>query len=115
MNEFVADLFRRMRANIRQGSHLANGRGLISILPLRRSPPSERLPWEPGRIELTPNERQLIASLWRELNHELAPKGDISESDVLNFALQELQLKLRSEYRQDLVLRLNFHLLNSRQ
>jgi len=115
MNEFVAGLFRRMLARVRQGSHLANGRAMISILPLRRSPPSEPLPWEPATIELTPAERQLIASLWRELNHELRPEEVISESDVLTFALEELQLKLRSDDRHDLVRRLDFHLLSSRQ
>jgi hypothetical protein len=114
MNEFVADLFRRILARVRQGSHLANGRAVISILPLRWSPTSEPLPWEPATIELTPVERQLIASLWREL-HELRPEGVISESDVLTFALEELQLKLRSYDRHDLVRRLNFHLLSSRR
>lgn len=112
MNEFVAGFLRRMLAGAGQLSPLANARALISILPLRRSPPFERLPWEPGSIELTPQERQLIASLWRELNHELAPEGVITESDVLNFALWELQLKLRSEHRQDVVARLDFRLLN---
>lgn len=112
MNESVAGLLRRMLSGAGQGSPLAHARALISILPLRRSPPFQRLPWEPGGIELTPQERQLLASLWRELNHELAPEGVIAESDVLNFALGELQLKLRSEHRQDVVARLDLRLLN---
>lgn len=116
MSEFGADLFRRMQARVRERSNPANRRALLSILPLRKSsPPSERLPWEPDRIELTPVERQLLAWLSRELNHELAPEELLSESDVLNFALQELQLKLQSGNRQDVVLRLRFHVLNLRQ
>lgn len=115
MSEFGAGLIRRMQARVRERSHFANRRTLFSMLPLRNSPsPPAPLPWEPGRIELTPVERQLLAWISRELNHELAPE-QLSESDVLDFALQELQLKLRSEKRQDVVLRLGFHLLNLRQ
>lgn len=114
MSEFGADLFRRMQARVRDRSHIANRHKAISILPLRPSSPSEHLPWEPGTIELTPEERQLLASLWWMLNLELAGEERISESDVLNFALEELQLKLGSENRQDVVLRLRFHLLNLR-
>lgn len=114
MSEFGADLFRRMQARVRARSHIANRQNATSILPLRPSSPSEPLPWELGTIELTPEERQLLASLWRMLNLELAGEERISESDVLNFALEELQLKLSSENRQDVVLRLGFHLLNLR-
>ena len=114
MSELGADLFRRMQARVRDRGYSANRRTPISILPLRQSPPSECLPWEPDRIDLTPAERQLLASLSRQLNHELAGEEHISECDVLNFALQELQLKLRSGNRQDVVLRLGFHLLNLR-
>ena len=116
MSEFGRDLFRRMQARVRERSNPANLRALLSILPLQKSsPPSERLPWEPERIELTPLECQLLAWLSRELNHELAPEELLSESDVLNFALQELQRKLGSGNRQDVVLRLGFHVVNSRQ
>lgn len=115
MSEFGADLFRRLQARVHKRSHLADRRTPISIFPFRPSPPSEPLPWEPNRIELTPDERQLLNWLWRELNHELAPEELVSESDVLHFALQELQRKLGSEHRQDVVLRLGFHLLNLRQ
>ena len=114
MSEFGADLFRRLQARVHKRSHLEDRRTLISIFPFRPAPPSERLPWEPKRIELTPDERRLVAWLWRELNHKLAPEELISESDVLNFALQELQMKLESENRPDVVLRLGFHLLNVR-
>ena len=114
MSEFGADLFRRMQARVRDRSYIANRQIAISVLPLRPSSPSERLPWEPDTIGLTPEERQLLASLWRMLNHELAGEERISEDDVLKFALEELQLKLSSGNRQDLVLRLGFHLLNLR-
>jgi len=115
MSEFGEDLVRRMQARVRERSHLANRRTLLSILPLRKSPsPPEPLPWEPDRIELTPVEHRLLTWLSRELNHQLAPEQLISESDVLNFALQELQMKLQSGEQQDVVLRLGFHLLNSR-
>lgn len=112
MSESGADLFRRLQARVLKRSHLADRRAPISIFPFRPSPPSEPLPWEPNRIELTPDERQLLIWLCRELNHELAQEELISESDVLYFALQELQMKLDSEHRQDVVLRLGFHLLN---
>ena len=116
MSEFGADLFRRMQARVRERSNPANRRALLSILPLRKSSPRcERLPWEPDSIELTPVERQLLAWLSRELNHELAAEELISESDVLNFALQELQVKLQSGHRHDVLLRLASHLLNLRQ
>jgi len=115
MSEFRADLFRRLQVRVHKRSHLADRRTLISIFPFRPSPPSERLPWEPNRIELTAKERQLLAWLWRELNHQLTPEELISESDVLDFALQELQMKLQTEHRRDVVLRLGFHLLNLRQ
>lgn len=115
MSEFGADLFRRIQARVCKRTHLANRQTLISIFPLRPSSPSQHLPWEPNRIELTANERQLLAWLWRELNYELAQEELISESDVLHFALQELQMKLRTEHRQDVVLRLGFQLLNLRQ
>jgi hypothetical protein len=110
MNKFVTDLLRRMQGRIGN-----RRRTLISILPLRQSPPSERLPWEPSRIEVTPDAVLLLASLWRELNQEFAPEELISECDVLHFALQELQLKIHSGRRQDVLLRLGFHLCNERQ
>lgn len=113
MSEFGAHLFRRLQARVHKRGHLAGRSTLISIFPFRPSPPSEPLPWEPNRIELTPDERQLLAWLWRELNHGLAEEELISESDVVYFALQELEMKLGSEHRQDVVLRLGFHLLNS--
>ena len=116
MSEFGADLFRRMQARVRERSNPANRRALLSILPLRKSSPRcERLPWEPDSIELTPVERQLLAWLSQELNCELAPEELISESEILNFALEELQLKLRGGNRQDVLLRLGFHVLNLRQ
>lgn len=115
MTEFITDLFRRTVAGFHKRSHLGNGRTLISILRLRQSPLFERLPWEPGRIELRPKDRQLLASLWRELSHELAPEEAISGADVLNFALQELQLKLRDSNREDMFLRLEFHLRDVQQ
>jgi len=114
MSRFVADLLRRMQGRICNRGH-ANRRTLLSILPLRHSPPYEALPWEPSRIELTPHEVQLLACLWRELNQELAPEEVISESDVLHFALQVLQLKIQSGRLQDVLLRLGFHLCNERQ
>jgi len=110
-----SDLFRRMQARVRARSYALNRQTLISILPLRQSPPCEPLPWEPDRIELKPDERQLLACLCEELNHELSGEELISEADVLNFALHELQLKLTSGNRQDMVLRLGFHLLNLRR
>jgi hypothetical protein len=103
MSEFVPELLRLMQSAIRKRSHLANGRKPISILPVRQASPSERLPWEPGRIELTPDERQLLAWLRRELNQELGPEEVISESDVLHFALEQLQLKLRHSNREDIL------------
>jgi hypothetical protein len=104
-----------MQATIRKRSHLANGRILISIPPLRESSSSEHLPWEPGCIDLTPNERQVLVWLWRELTQELGPEEVISESDVLHFALQELQLKFRDSKRVDVLLRLGYYLSNVRQ
>jgi DNA-binding response OmpR family regulator len=115
MSEFVPELLRLVQAAIRECEHLANVQTPTSILPLRKSPPSERLPWEPGSIELTPDERQLLAWLWRELNQELGSEEEISESDVLYFALQELQLKVRDSNREEMLLRLEFHLRNLRQ
>jgi len=110
MSEFVPELLRLLHAAIRKSNHLANGRTPISILPLRQTAPTERLPWEPGRIELTPDEHQLLAWLWRELTQELGPEGVISKSDVLYFALEQLQLKLRHGNREDILLRLGYHL-----
>lgn len=112
MSEFGAGLFRRMQARVRDRNYIANRQIAISILPLRPSSASECLPWERDTIDLTPEERRLLRSLWRMLNHELAGEERISESDVLNFALEELQLKLSRGNRQDVVLRLGFHLLN---
>ena len=115
MSDFVADLIRGVKARLCKHSYLATGPTLISMLPLGQSAPSERLPWRPGRIELTSYEHQLLARLWRELNDELAPQETISESDVLNFALQELQLKLRDSDCEDMLLRLEFHLRSAQQ
>jgi hypothetical protein len=110
MNNFVADLIQRMQGRIGN-----RRRALISILPLRESPSSERLPWEPSRIELAPQEVLLLAALWRELHQEFTHGGVMSEFDILHFALQELQLKIQSGRRQDVLLRLGFHLCNERQ
>ena len=96
MSEFVPELLRLMVTAIRKPNHLANGRAPISLLPLRHSPPFERLPWDPGTIELTPDERQLLVWLWRELHQQLRPQKVMSESDVLYFALEQLQCFNRS-------------------
>jgi hypothetical protein len=114
MSEFVPELLRRMWVRICRHRDPANGRRLTSILPLQQSPPSARLPWEPGRIELTHDELQLLAWLWQELSQELGPEEVISHSDVLHFALQELQLKFQSGHGQDVLLRLGFHLSSAR-
>jgi hypothetical protein len=115
MSEFVPELLRLVKAAICKREHRTNVQTPTSILPLRESPPSERLPWEPGNIELTPDERQLLAWLWRELNQELGPEEEISESGVLYFALEQLQLKLRSSHREEMLLRLEFQLRNVQQ
>jgi hypothetical protein len=115
MSEFVPELLRLVQAAIRKREHLANVQTPTSILPLRESPPSEHLPWEPGSIEVTPDERQLLAWLWRELNQELGSEEEISESDVLHFALEQLQLKLRGSHREDVLPRLGYHLWNVQQ
>lgn len=97
MSDFVPELLRRIQATIRKRSDLSTGRTPISILPLRQSPFFERSPWEPRSIELTPDERRLLGWLWGELNQELGPANGVSESDVLCFALEQLQLKMSSE------------------
>ena len=111
MSELIRDIFRRMHMR----SLLGSGRIPISILPLREASLLQCLPWEPGSIELRPNDRQLLAGLWRELSYELAPEEAISECDVLKFALQELQLKLKDGNREDMLLRLEFHLRDVQQ
>jgi hypothetical protein len=111
---FVQELLRAMQGRIRKRRHLANGRTPISILPLRPASPAKLLPWEPDRIELTLDELQLLAWLSQELNQELESEEVISQSDVLHFALQELQLKLRSSDREEVLLRLGFLLWNVR-
>ena len=115
MSEFVPELLRLLQAAIRKRSDSADGRIPISILPLRQSRPSEHAPWEPCRVKLTPDERQLLAWLWRELNQQLGLETAMSESDVLQFALEQLQSKLRGSNREDVLLRLEYHLSNTRR
>jgi hypothetical protein len=115
MSDFIPELLRLMFAAIRKPSPLANRRTPIPVLPLRQSLPCEPLPWDPGRIQFTPGERQMLVWLWQELHQELGPETGMSESDVLCFALERLQSKLRGSNRQDVLLRLGYHLWNIRQ
>ena len=115
MSDFVPELLRRIQVTIRERIDLSTGRTPISILPLRQSPFFERSPWEPRSIELTPDERRLLGWLCGELNQELGPANVISDSDVLCFALKQLQSKLRDSNREDVLLKLEYHLSNTRR
>jgi hypothetical protein len=113
MSDSLPELPRRMRRRVRTEG--ARPRTPASVLPLRPSDLCEQLPWEPGRFELTRDELQLIASLRREVNEELASEEAVSDCDILHLALQHLQQRLRSAAREDLLLRLNFYLCTERQ
>lgn len=114
MSDFVPELLRRLHATIRKRSDLPNELTLTSIPPLLECSSSEPLPWEPGTIDLTPDELQVLSWLSRELTQELGPGEVLSQSDALRFALQELQLKVRDSRRENLLLRLGYHLSKRR-
>jgi hypothetical protein len=73
MSDFLLESLQRIHVTIRRLQY-GNRRTPGSILPLLPSHASEYLPWEPGSIQLTPDERQLLVLLWQELNQQLEPE-----------------------------------------
>ena len=66
----------------------------------------------PCVAELTPIELRSLNCLLHEFQEELGPEETLDSGDLVHFALQELQLKIRTQ-SEDLVPRLMFHLLAS--
>ncbi len=101
----------RVRAKFREFFHPAKKQIVVRKLRLRQCtawPPKE-MPWCPRVPQLTPGELHLLHILRQELSCELASE-EIDDCDVLHLALRELQLKIRNTAREDLFLRLRFHL-----
>src|SRR5215472_11877647 len=71
-------------------------------------------PWYPATLKLQPNDHALLLWLRREVCEKLGPAESLSDCDLLQFALQELLLALRSPAREDKVLRLRFYLAEER-
>jgi hypothetical protein len=88
-----------------------------TILPLRESHEwlPRDAPWYPEALELQPDDRALLLRLRREVGEYLGPAENLSDSDLLQFALQELLLALRSPRREDKALRLRFYLAEQRE
>ena len=104
----------RVRAKFREFFHPAKKQIVVRKLrncdcaSARPGPPKE-MPWCPRVPQLTPGELHLLHILRQELSCELASE-EIDDCDVLHLALRELQLKIRNTAREDLFLRLRFHL-----
>lgn len=113
MIDFAPRFVHRMQARFRDFLNLANKK--IGVRPFRlpqtMAHELEDMPWGPSVPQLIPTETelQLLHILRQELTYELGPQ-EIDDCDVLRFALQELQLKIRNSDREDLLLRLRFHL-----
>src|SRR5579863_1512086 len=63
----------------------------------------------PHAPHLTPNEIDLLHSLWLQISTEVAPE-EIHHHDVVHFALEELREELNDSQRQDVLYRLRQHL-----
>lgn len=66
----------------------------------------------PCVVELTPIELRSLNCLLREFQKELGPEETLDSCDLVHFALQELQLKIRAQ-SEDVLPRLIFHLWTS--
>jgi hypothetical protein len=111
MSSFLPSVVDRLQAKAREFLRPANKKIGIPVFRLRESTAwkLKDMPWCPRRPQLTPEELQLLHRLRQELSYELG-SAEIDDCDVLLFALQELQLKISESSREDLFLKLRFHL-----
>jgi len=111
MSNFLPSTVGRLQAKFHEFLRPANKRIGVPVFRLRESTASKLkdMPWCPRVPQLTLGELQLLHILRQEISYELG-SAEIDDCDVLIFALEELQLKLRKSSREDLFLRLRFHL-----
>ncbi len=111
MSNFLPSAVGRLQAKAREFLGPANKRIGIPVFRLRESTAwkLKDMPWCPCVPQLTPEELHLLHILRQELIYDLG-SAEIDDCDVLLFALEELQLKIRKSSREDLFLRLRFHL-----
>jgi hypothetical protein len=115
MTDFTAPSIQRIRKRLKElfrdkkGGQLAIGFRLDTVAMLQDMPSSPRV------SQFTVEDLHLLSCLRLELNDEFSSAEAIIDSDVVYFALQELQLALNSSRREDEVLRLRFQLCDTKR
>ena len=74
---------------------------------------AEQIPMESCAPRLTSQEVALLHTIWLQLRNEITPE-EIDYHDVVEFALEQVRTKLGHADREDVLLRLRFHLLEMR-